>query len=665
MQRLSAARFGDLMAADLRVFGGPSTIEPLAGRIRAEQVSIVLRNTPVAMLANILNAVILFVALWGSPDQEKALLWASVIIVAAAIVGLRARSAFQAVKPRSVSRRTMQKLVLNAFLFGALWGVLPVLFFSGSTSVIQVVITCLSSGMISGGAASFSTIPVAAVAYTLPIFVGSMLAIVWADDGVNLPVATLIVIYAITLFRAVLAHAFEFTQRFILQAESENAIRRDVLTGLPNRFSFNERMDNALLDAKQFSQPLALLLFDLKNFDEVSGRFGRAMADALLVEVAARLRKSTRESDVIARLEGEEFAVIATRDIRPDQIKFLAGQMIDAIRAPFLIQEREIYCRASIGIALAPSDGLDANQLFRCVDIALHRANTLGPGSIQFFSASDDETAARRHTLDRDLASALANDELSLAFQPFLDLGSDRIRGFEALLRWQHPTLGHIPPSEFIPIAEETGLIHSIGQWAIETACLAAVQWPSDLRVSVNLSVVQLKNKELLDGIVMALSETGLDPRRLEVEITESVLISDFENTISFVRSLRLLSITVALDDFGTGYSSLTYLRKLPLSRLKIDRSFVQDMLIDSDCAAIVRSLVELAHELRIDVTAEGVETRDQLDYLRGFRCDEVQGYFIGKPVSMTAIPALLRGIYCQMGLVDSPSHSASAGSMP
>ncbi|MER9882059.1 EAL domain-containing protein [Mesorhizobium sp. M0118] len=638
MQRLSPARLGDVLAGDLRAFGGPSTIEPLAGRIRAEQVSIVLRNTPLGMVANILNAATLVMAVWGSPDQTKAILWASVLIGAAGFVGLRARSSFQSVKPRSVSRRTTRNLVRNALLFGTWWGALPILFFGGATSAAQVVITCLSAGMIAGGAASFYTIPIAAIAYTLPIFVGSAVAIVWMEGAVNLPVAILILSYATTLFRAVLAHASEFTQRFILQAESENAIRRDVLTSLPNRFSFNERLESALADAKQFDQHFALLLFDVNNFDEVNAYFGRAMADALLVEVAARIRKLTRETDDIARLEGGEFAIIAARDIRPDQIRFVAKQIIDVMRAPFLIGGREIYCRASIGVALAPTDGLEANQLLRCVDTALHRAKTRGASSIQFFSANDDEAAARRHALERDLASALANDQLWLAFQPFLDLGSDRIRGFEALLRWQHPTLGAIPPSEFIPIAEETGLIHSIGHWAAKTACLAAAQWPRDLRVSVNLSAVQLKDKALLDGIVATLAEAGLEPRRLEVEITESVLISDFEDAISLLQSLSFLSVTVALDDFGTGFSSLTYLRKLPLSRLKIDRSFVQDMLTDADCAAIVRSLIELAHELRIEVTAEGVETPEQLDYLRRVGCDEAQGYLIGKPVRIDDI---------------------------
>ncbi|RUW64740.1 EAL domain-containing protein, partial [Mesorhizobium sp. M4B.F.Ca.ET.049.02.1.2] len=430
-------------------------------------------------------------------------------------------------------------------------------------------------------------------------------------------------------------------------------VRRDVLTSLPNRFSFNERLENALVDAKQFNQHFALLLFNLNNFDEVSDRFGRAIADALLVEVAARLRKSTRESDSIARLEGDEFSIIATRDIRPDQIRSLAKQIIDAMRPPFLVEGREIYCRASIGIALTPTDGLDANQLLRCVDTALHRAKTLGTGSIQFFSANDDEAATRRHALERDMASALASDQLWLAFQPFLDLGSDRIRGFEALLRWQHPALGAIPPSEFIPIAEETGLIHSIGHWAVKTACLAAARWPRDLRVSVNLSAVQLKNKALLDGILETLAEAGLEPRRLEVEITENVLISNFEETISLLQSLSSLSVTVALDDFGTGYSSLTYLRKLPLSRLKIDRSFVQDMLTDTDCAAIVRSLVELAHELRIEVTAEGVETPDQLDYLRRVGCDEAQGYLIGKPVPIDDIPGIAAKLFGQKQVLE------------
>ncbi len=246
--------------------------------------------------------------------------------------------------------------------------------------------------------------------------------------------------------------------------------------------------------------------------------------------------------------------------------------------------------------------------------------------------------------LEQDLASALANDQISLVYQPFLEVDSNRIQGFEALLRWQHPIHGSIPPAEFIAIAEETGLIHPIGEWVIREACQAAARWPEHLRVSVNLSVAQFRNRTItiVNTIVRALADAGLSPTRLEVEITESILISKFDATIALLESLSALGITIALDDFGIGYSSLTYLRKLPLHRLKIDQSFVRDMLIDADCAAIVKSVVGLARELRIAVIAEGVETIQQLDYLRQINCSEVQGYLVGKPIPIEQVAGLL-----------------------
>ncbi|WP_342216109.1 putative bifunctional diguanylate cyclase/phosphodiesterase [Mesorhizobium sp. L-8-10] len=644
MRLLSPMEVGDLLAGDLRAFGGPTTSEPVAGRVRADQISIVLRNTLFAMLANIVNAAVLVMALWNSPDRTRAIFWAIGIFAAAGFIGIRAWSSYQVVKPRTVSRRTTQNLVRNACLLGMWWGAVPVLFFHDAASNNQVIIICLVAGMISGGAAMFSTIPIAAIAYTLPIFAGSAFAIARAGDTVSVAVAILMVSYAATLFRAVLGHAFEFTRRSILQVESEHAIRRDLLTSLSNRLGFNELLDKALIDARQYGQNFALLFVGFNNFNDVSNHFGRAIADAILVEIAARLRKETRESDSVARLEGDEFAIIKARDVRPDQLMSLAGQIIESTRQAFLVEGREIYCSASIGIALAPSDGLDADRLLRSADSALGRAKKVAAGSIQFFSPDDDDAAARRQALERDLRSPLSDGQLSMVFQPFLDLDRDRIQGFEALMRWQHPIHGAISPAEFIPIAEETGLIHSIGQWAIRTACEGAVQWPDDVRVSVNLSVVQLRDKALLNSILETLADVGLEPRRFEVEITESVLISDFQEAQAFLESLSSLSVTVALDDFGTGYSSLTYLRKLPLSRLKIDRSFVQDLLTDTDSAAIVRSLIGLAHELRIGVTAEGVETPDQLDYLRRIGCNEAQGYLIGKPIPKEDIPAMLQG---------------------
>jgi diguanylate cyclase len=642
MLRQFTANLGDLLAGDLRGFGGPSAPEPVAGRIRAEQISIVLRNTPVAMLANMVNASVLVLALWASPDRTNALLWAGAMIVVAGFIGLRAITSYQPVKPRSASRRAMQKLVRNAGVFGVWWGTLPVLFFHEATSGAQVVIACLCVGMISGSAAIFAKMPAAAISFTLPIFIGSTFAILGMGDIEYLLVAILIVSYGVILFRSILAHAFEFTEQLILQAESERAIRRDHLTRLPNRFSFNERLESALARVEKFGERFALLIFDLDNFKEINDRFGHTVGDALLVEVAARLRRSTREDDKVARLEGDEFAVVATEGANVDQIIGLAEQIIGAFRDPFSIEGREIHCGACIGVALAPSDGLDSDRLLRCADVALYRAKKLGPGSIQFFSADDDKAAAKRQVLERDLGSAIANGQLSIAFQPFLGLQRNRIEGFEALLRWQHPTYGAIPPSEFVAIAEETGLIHSIGEWAIGQACQAAVHWPDDCRISVNLSVAQFNNRELLKTIRESLSDARLEPGRFEVEITESILISNFDEAIAFLNSLRDIGVTIALDDFGTGYSSLTYLRKLPLARLKIDQSFVRDMLNDSDCASIVRSLVELAHELGISVVAEGVETPKQLTYLKHIKCDEVQGFLIGRPAPLDLIPAML-----------------------
>jgi EAL domain-containing protein (putative c-di-GMP-specific phosphodiesterase class I) len=291
---------------------------------------------------------------------------------------------------------------------------------------------------------------------------------------------------------------------------------------------------------------------------------------------------------------------------------------------------------------LAPRDGNTPHDLLKHADIALYRAKKSGPGTIRFFEASDDKSARDRRALRRDLESAIARDELFLAYQPFLDIRENRITGFEALLRWQHPARGLVPPSEFIPIAEETGLIHQIGEWVVRRACAELSNWPDNVRVAVNFSAAQFHNAGILQTIVQALAQAGVSPSRLEIEITESMLISKYGSATSILNSLLELGVTIALDDFGTGFSSLTYLRKLPLSRIKIDQSFIRDMLEQPDCAAIVKSVIGLAQDLRIGVVAEGVETADQLEYLRQTNCDEVQGYLIGRPAAADQIPGLL-----------------------
>ena len=291
---------------------------------------------------------------------------------------------------------------------------------------------------------------------------------------------------------------------------------------------------------------------------------------------------------------------------------------------------------------LAPRDGNTPLDIMKNADAALYRAKKAGPGTICFFEEADDKASRDRKALQCDLAGAVARDELFLVFQPFLDLGTNRITGFEALLRWQHPSRGLVPPSEFIPIAEETGLIHEIGEWVIMRACATLSDWPDDIRVAVNFSAAQFHNASILQTIVQALADAKVAPHRLEIEITESMLLSKYGSAASILNALLELGATVALDDFGTGFSSLTYLRKLPFSRIKIDQSFIRDMLVQPDCAAIVKSVISLARDLNIDVVAEGVETADQLEYLRQIACDEVQGYLIGRPVSADGVQALL-----------------------
>jgi diguanylate cyclase (GGDEF)-like protein len=536
----------------------------------------------------------------------------------------------------------MHRLVRNALILGTGWGIVPVAFFADASNGAQLVITCLCAGMLAGGAFAFATIPVAAIAYTAPIFLGTAICLGRSGDFVYVLVAILVVVYGSVLLRGVFVNSFAFTRRVIAQLEAERTVRQDPLTHLPNRVAFNETLEGALRRLDHSGEEFAILLLDLDRFKEVNDRFGHPAGDEFLVQVAARLQRCTRAAEHVARIGGDEFALIMANLTRPEDAFEIAERFVAAFADPFLIEGCEIVGATGVGIALAPRDGNTPRDLLKHVDIALYRAKKSGPGTICFFEASDDKSARDRRALQRDLEGAIERNELFLVYQPFLDIRENRITGFEALLRWQHPVRGLVPPSEFIPIAEETGLIHQIGEWVVRRACATLSNWPDDIRVAVNFSAAQFHNAGILQTIVQALTQAGVSPSRLEIEITESMLISKYGSASSILSSLLELGVTVALDDFGTGFSSLTYLRKLPLSRIKIDQSFIRDMLEQPDCAAIVKSVIGLAQDLRIGVVAEGVETADQLEYLRQTNCDEVQGYLIGRPAAADQIPALL-----------------------
>jgi len=407
----------------------------------------------------------------------------------------------------------------------------------------------------------------------------------------------------------------------------------DVLTGLPNRSMFQQQIDHLLRVSDGNGRPFALHCLDLDQFKVINDTLGHPAGDALLVEAASRVRNAAR-GHFVARLGGDEFVVLQSVGDDRDSIDKLARDILEGMAQPFRVEGNEIVPSTSIGIAIAPEDGRDGGNLLRNADLALYRAKEAGRGTYAFFEESLNQQAQQRRQLESDLRLAVERDEFELRYQPLFDLKENRICSFEALLRWNHPTRGMIQPNEFVPIAEDTGLIVPIGTWAIRNACAEAAAWPDPVRVAVNVSPVQFHRGGLNEIILLALADSGLPPARLEIEITESIFLEGSEATLRLLHSLRALGVRVALDDFGTGYSSLSYLQSFPFDKLKIDRSFIHNLLTRQGASAIVRAITELAHALGIETTAEGVEETAQLMELRAHGCSSVQGFLFAEPMT-------------------------------
>jgi predicted signal transduction protein with EAL and GGDEF domain len=349
-----------------------------------------------------------------------------------------------------------------------------------------------------------------------------------------------------------------------------------------------------------------------------------------------------RESDTVVRLGGDEFAIIQAGADNPEDSAHLARRVIECLCAPYEFDGRRIVIGCSIGVSMGPGDGADAEKLLKNADVALYRAKTDGRGTWRFFETEMDACLQARRALELDLRAAMANDEFELFYQMVYDLRTDRISGFEALLRWRHPTRGLVPPSQFIPIAEEIGLIIPIGEWVLRSACAQAAMWPEDLKLGVNVSAVQFRSPQLIDMVAIALASSSFPAHRLELEITESVLLANTADTLAKLHELRALGLSIALDDFGTGYSSLSYLRSFPFEKLKIDQSFVRDLTATEGSKLIVRAMISLGKSLGMRTTAEGIETIEQLDQIREEGCDEAQGFFISPPAPVTELASIM-----------------------
>jgi len=433
----------------------------------------------------------------------------------------------------------------------------------------------------------------------------------------------------------------DVTERRQAEARIAYLATHDALTDLPNRALFREKLDGAVAGAES-GVSFAVHCLDLDRFKDVNDTLGHPAGDELLRQAAERLRSALRKQDVVARLGGDEFAILQCPIAGPQEASALAERVIELVGRPVNLGGQEVVVTPSIGMVIGPADGQDPDQLLKNADLALYRAKADGRGTFRFFEKGMDARLQARRQFESDLRAALGKGELEVFYQPVLEIETESITAFEALIRWRHPTRGMVSPLDLIPVAEETGLIVPIGEWVLRQACAEATKWPAPIGVAVNLSPVQFKDRSLVGAVMSALATTGLSPERLELEVTESVLLQNTEATVATMEKLRGLGVRLAMDDFGTGYSSLSYLRSFPFDRIKIDRSFVRDLATKQDCTAIVHAIAEMARKLGMRTTAEGVETEEHLAILRCEGCTDIQGYLVSPPRPAQEIAALL-----------------------
>jgi len=421
----------------------------------------------------------------------------------------------------------------------------------------------------------------------------------------------------------------------------------DGLTGLPNRALFSQRLNHALATARRYSKKLAVLFIDLDRFKDINDTLGHASGDKLLQDMAGRLTRSLRESDTVARLGGDEFVVLLEEMVDAKLAATVARKVISATVDPFILDDKPFHITASIGISAYPVDGDDEKSLMKNADIAMYLAKDHGRNNYQFYSAQFNALAFERLALESSVRHALANDEFLLHYQAKVDINTGGITGVEALIRWQHPELGMVSPDSFIPLTEETGLIVPIGRWVLKTACAQNKAWQDQglppIRVSVNLSSRQFNDRYLLEDIAKILKETGLDPEYLELELTESMVMYNPDHAVKLLTQMKAMGLHVAIDDFGIGYSSLAHLKRFPLDAIKVDRSFIKDLMAHREDAAITEAIIAMGKSLKLKVVAEGVETKDQLSFLRKHDCDEMQGYYFSKPVTQNEFAQILQ----------------------
>jgi len=611
----------------------PETLEaPIAARLRTAQFEAATRHARLMLLGNLVNAFVIVVVAAGGRHFAAALAWAAVLGLLLIPMAKKPRAKDGSPGSGLVPQRTLRRLVRNTAVLAAIWGTAPALLMGGDPGQ-QLIAATVSVGMLSGGAFGLATLPMAAIAYVLPLGGGFLLSMLLTHAPVHFMGGPLMLAYMAVLSCAAISHANSFADSVIAQARAELAARHDPLTGLANRAAFDAALSDAFVRLERYGERFFLLFIDLDDFKLVNDRLGHQAGDELLRQAAFRLRDAVEAGDVIARIGGDEFAVLSSFSTGAQSANTLAADIASRFEVAFTLEAGSPHSRASVGVALAPENGGDPKRLIAHADQELYRAKRAGDGNASSARVGAMDHRRRRRALIGDMRASLSRGDFFLQYQPVQTLRGGRFEAFEALARWRHPTLGLIPPLEFIEIAEGDGLIHELGEWILNEALKTAADWPEDVRVAVNVSGEQLRDPAF-DGVFeRAIAASGVDPKRVRIEVTESASLAAVEQGALTLRRLYARGAEIALDNFGVGYSSIARISRLPVKRLKIDRAFVAELPLGRESAAIVEATIGIARALDFAVTAGGVETEAQRAYLALAGVGEVQGRLIGRPL--------------------------------
>lgn len=612
-----------------------------AARLQEAQFAALRRNTPSLMAANIGNALALLSTLIDTPLAARVALWTDALLLVCLYIYLRARRPGGGPRPARAGPSSIgRRAVIYAAVLGALWAAVPPLFFLEASPGARLMVISLTAGMLFGGAFALARAPLAATVFAGPIALAAAATLIVGDDPDLSHIAFVLCIYTVVLLRGVYVEAENFRDRMLSQMSAEREARTDALTGLPNRLAFTDAIERELARAARYGGDFMLLLVDIDNFKTINDRYGHPAGDELLAQAARRMRAALRASDLVARLGGDEFAVIVTEVGSQEAACAVARRIVSCFDEPFMLEGHAVQGAASVGGALSPRDGGDQRALFKSADVALYRAKQ--QGGWRLFERMDDLEPVETPLSEPQLRLALFHGQLSLVYQPILNVTTGEIAGFEALLRWSHPTRGQIPPAIFIPLAEETGLIHEIGLFVVESACAAAARLSDRFRICVNVSTIQLSRPDFAERLLEAAARAQLPPGRLEIEIAEKAMLRDDLAAEEEVRKISRAGVSVSLDDFGSGYASLSHFCKLPLNRVKIDGPLVREAPARRECAAIVTGVARMARGFRMIVVAEGVETQEQFEWLRENGVGEAQGYLIAAPMPFDRLEAFI-----------------------